>query len=267
MAADAVLLQTSDLRKRSAVNVCVTAEPQEERKTMTVGESRSRPRKQLDAGLFQPEIGSFRLHLAAEAKAAKTMRNYTEAVQWFAAAPPAPPDLLDQVGAGRTGQDIQRWMVWLLGRYSDAYASNQYRALQQFFKWWAAEEELPDPMARLRPPKVTEKLIPVFTSGELSALEKACAGRGVRPAPGRGDHRGVPGDRHPAGGAGRRSVTTQSTRGAATWTCGSGRSPCAARAARPGSSGSATRPPAAWTATSGSGPGTRRRGGRSCGWG
>src|ERR1022692_1549738 len=32
-------------------------------------------------------------------------------------------------------------------------------------------------MARLRPPRVTEKLIPVFTSGELSKLEKVCAGR------------------------------------------------------------------------------------------
>ncbi len=68
-------------------------------------------------------------------------------------------------------------MVWLLGRYSDSYASNQYRALQQFFKWWAGEEDLTDPMARLRPPRVTEKLIPVFTSGELSKLEKVCAGR------------------------------------------------------------------------------------------
>ena len=64
-----------------------------------------------------------------------------------------------------------------MGRYSHAYASNQYRALQQFFKWWAAEEELPDPMAGLRPPKVTDKLVPVFSSGELSALQKTCAGR------------------------------------------------------------------------------------------
>jgi hypothetical protein len=57
----------------------------------------------------------------------------TEAVQWLAAA-----HLLretsctdwDQV----CGQDIQRWMAWLLGRYSDSCASNQYRALQQFFR-------------------------------------------------------------------------------------------------------------------------------------
>ena len=66
----------------------------------------------------------------------------------------------------------------LLGRYSSAYASNQYRGLQQFFKWLAAEEDLPDPMTGLRPPKVTEKLVPVFSAAELSALERACAGRG-----------------------------------------------------------------------------------------
>jgi Phage integrase, N-terminal SAM-like domain len=89
--------------------------------------------KQLDAGGFQPEISSFGLSLAAEGKAAKTVRTYTEAVAWFAAA-----HLLTQTG--RTGweqvgkHDVQQWMVWLLDRYSAAYASNQFRALQQFFK-------------------------------------------------------------------------------------------------------------------------------------
>jgi hypothetical protein len=73
--------------------------------------------------------------------------------------------------------DVRRWMVWLLGLYSGAYASNQYRALQQFFKWLAEEEDLADPMARLHPPVVTEKLVPVFTSEELSKLGKACQGR------------------------------------------------------------------------------------------
>ena len=68
-------------------------------------------------------------------------------------------------------------MAWLLGRYSDAYASNQYRALQQFFKWLAAEDQLPDPMAGLAPPRVPDKLVPVFTPGELTRLERACAGR------------------------------------------------------------------------------------------
>ena len=68
-------------------------------------------------------------------------------------------------------------MAWLLERYSSAYASNQYRALQQFFKWLAAEDELPDPMAGLQPPHVSQKLVPVFTGQDLARLEQACAGR------------------------------------------------------------------------------------------
>ena len=76
-----------------------------------------------------------------------------------------------------SGHDVQRWPVHLLTRYSDAYASNQFLALQQFFRWLAEEEHLPDPMTRLRAPKVTEKLVTVFTSEELSALEKTCQGR------------------------------------------------------------------------------------------
>src|ERR1022692_1304042 len=96
------------------------------------------------------------------------------AVQWFAAR------LLQ---AGRTWweeasrQDVQEWIVWLLERYSAAYASNQYRALQQFFKWLAAEDEIPDPMAGLKPPGVPDKPVPVFAAGDLPRLERACAGR------------------------------------------------------------------------------------------
>ena len=52
---------------------------------MTKSLSRSRQPKQLDAGILQAEISSFALRLAAERKAAKTIRTYTEAVRWFAA--------------------------------------------------------------------------------------------------------------------------------------------------------------------------------------
>ena len=146
---------------------------------MTAPESCSGQTKPLDAGGFQPEISSFRLHLAAEGKAARTVRTYTEAVQWFAAA-----HLLRQ--GNRTGweevrkRDVQEWVAWLLGRYSAAYASNQYRALQQFFRWLAGEEEIPDPTAGLKPPRVPDKPVPVFTGDELSRLERACAGRGFQ---------------------------------------------------------------------------------------
>ena len=119
-------------------------------------------------------------------------------------------------------------------------------------------------MTRLRAPKVTVTAVPVFTSGELSELQKACQGRpfaarrdaaiiavltatGIRLS----ELAGIcchPGD--PA----RSDLDLHA-----------GRSGSAARAGRPGPSRSATRRPAAWTATCGPAPGTRRPGGRSCG--
>jgi len=149
-----------------------------DRKAVTMAAPRSRaPQrgKNLDAGVLQAEITSFQLRLAAEGKAAKTIRTYTEAVQWFAATRllPAGRSIWDQASS----QDVQEWIAWLLGRYSSAYASNQYRALQQFFKWLAAEENLPDPMAGLRPPLIPEKLVPVFTGDELAKVQQACTGR------------------------------------------------------------------------------------------
>jgi hypothetical protein len=136
---------------------------------MAAPQSRYRQPKQLDAGDLQPEISSFGLHLAAEGKAARTIRTYVEAVAWFAA------HLLRE--AGRIGweqvgkHDVQQWMVRLLDRYSAAYASNQFRALQQFFKWLAAEEEIGDPMAGLRPPHVPGRPVPVFAGGDLARSE------------------------------------------------------------------------------------------------
>jgi len=143
---------------------------------MTTLRPRCRQPKQLDAGILQAEISSFALRLAAEGKAAKTIRTYTEAVRWFAAT--SLPGHASRVSWEQvSSRDIQQWMTWLLDRYSSAYASNQYRALQQFFKWLAAEDELPDPMAGLQPPRVPDKLVPVFTPEELIRLDHACAGR------------------------------------------------------------------------------------------
>ena len=56
------------------------------REDMTAPQFGSRQPKRLDARGLQPEISSFRLYLAAEGKAATTVRTYTEAVRWFAAA-------------------------------------------------------------------------------------------------------------------------------------------------------------------------------------
>ena len=77
MALEGPLHNVSDLRERLSTDVCASAEPQEERRKMNVPQPGPRRRKPLNAGVFQPGIGSFRLHLAAEGKAAKTVRTYT----------------------------------------------------------------------------------------------------------------------------------------------------------------------------------------------
>jgi len=74
--------------------------------------------KQLGAGPFAVDVASFRLHLAAENKAAGTIRTYAEAALRFAAA-----HLLRETGKTRweqvSGQDVQRWTVRLLALYSE----------------------------------------------------------------------------------------------------------------------------------------------------
>ncbi|RAY13845.1 recombinase XerD [Actinomadura craniellae] len=146
--------------------------------------TRPRERKNLNAGVLQSEIDSFRLHLNSERKAEKTVRTYIEAAQWFAAHHLLrKPGQKAGLGAGKdewqdvNAEDIRRWMAWLLGRYSDSYANNQYRALQAFFKWWAKEEELPNPMDKLKPPTIDEKAVPFFTDEELKKLLRVSEGR------------------------------------------------------------------------------------------
>ena len=110
MALIALIVKFSDLWKRSRADACATAEPQEQRKTMTDPPPRPRRRKPLEAGPLAPEIGSFRLHLAAEGKAPKTVRACTGAVAWFAAA-----HLIPRTRCTRweevSSHDVQRWMV------------------------------------------------------------------------------------------------------------------------------------------------------------
>jgi site-specific recombinase XerD len=146
-------------------------------KTMLPPRRRPRVPKDLDAGPLEAEVGSFALHMAAEGKAPRTIRNYTEAVRWFAAA-----HVLSATDKRRWEEvdkaDIRRWTARLLGEYSTAYAGNQFRAVRRFLRWLAIEDDRPDPVRGLRAPAVKVTLVSVFTSEELSALRRACQGRG-----------------------------------------------------------------------------------------
>ena len=162
------------VRKSRNSDSMISREPPDERETTAVAKRRRRKPRQLDAGPFAADVASFGLHLAAGNKAAGSIRICTGAPLWFAARLLREADKTrwEQVGA----QDVRQWIAWLLGSYSEAYARQQYRSLRQFFRWLAAEDQVPDPMAGLRAPAVRDKPVPFFTSVELSELEQACRG-------------------------------------------------------------------------------------------
>ena len=133
------------LRKHGIPDTAVVPGPGEQSKTILPPLRRPRVPKDLDTGPLEAEVGSFALHLAAEGKAPRTIRNYTEAVRWFAAA-----YVLPETGKRRWQDidkaDLRRWTVRLLGEYSTAYAGNQFRAVRRFLRWLAVEEDRPDPV-------------------------------------------------------------------------------------------------------------------------
>jgi len=124
-------------------------------------------------------IRAFELSLRAKRRAAKTLVTYLGAARkmatWLAA-----NGITDFAEVRKSV--LESYMVWLLNDartpqgkpYESGYANNQYRAIQQFWKWWAAEEELPDPMARMSPPTITDKVVPVLEDSDLTALIKGC---------------------------------------------------------------------------------------------
>jgi site-specific recombinase XerD len=111
-----------------------------------------------------PIVRDFALALVAEGKKPKTIRTYTDAATWVQKAQGV--DDWSQVRKSHGRSHI----AFVLHGHSAAYASNQFRALQQFFKFIEAEEDIKNPMSSMKPPTVPQKLIPSspMTSGRSS---------------------------------------------------------------------------------------------------
>jgi site-specific recombinase XerD len=77
-----------------------------------------------------------------------------------------------------TRTDIKAYVIWMKETarkrngepFSEGYINNQFRALQQFYKWLAEDEGRANPTAGMTPPKIHEKLVPVVGDAEIEAL-------------------------------------------------------------------------------------------------
>lgn len=131
--------------------------------------------------MFEPEIKSFARFLRSENKSSNTVRIYTDAAERFSRFLADHAGTDDTPPAGTwddvTRDHIRAWMVSILDTHAAGYANNQYRALQQFLRWYSAEEGVPNPMAGMSPPMIPEKPMPVLREEELRALLRACEGK------------------------------------------------------------------------------------------
>jgi len=121
------------------------------------------------------QIASFGRWLRFENKSEKTITIYVAAAT----------KLSGWLGSERHVRDwamvepehIRDFIISILDTRSAGYASNLFRALQQLAKWYSREEDVPNPMANMRPPMLPEQETPVLRTDELKALLKSCEGK------------------------------------------------------------------------------------------
>jgi site-specific recombinase XerD len=114
---------------------------------------------------------SFERYLRAGNKSPRTIETYLEALGGFAAYLAATSGRpLDRARR----EDVEAWIAVLLERWKPSTAHN--RGLHAFYRW-LEEEDLPSPMAKMKPSAVPDQPIPILTEPRLRALFAVCAGR------------------------------------------------------------------------------------------
>lgn len=125
-------------------------------------------------GTLEMEIASFGRWLDYENKSKNTVAIYVGAARKFAVwlAEQSVPTWSEV-----TREHIRDWIISILEARSAGYANNLYRALQQFWKWWAEENDAANPMTGMKPPMLPEQATPVLRDDQLKALLKSCDGK------------------------------------------------------------------------------------------
>jgi len=122
------------------------------------------------------QLSRFRRHLMAENRAADTRTDYIRSVERLAG-------YLKEQGmplnpASLTREHVEAFIVAILEQWQPATAAFYFRSLQQYFKWLVDEGEIKaSPMARMKVPRVPEKLVPIPKDDAVAVLLKVCSGQ------------------------------------------------------------------------------------------
>jgi site-specific recombinase XerD len=117
---------------------------------------------------------SFERHLRAKNLSDGTVASYLVGARQFTAFLEPRGRELEEA----TRADLEAFIADLLSRRSPATASTRYKQLQALYRWLEDEEEIAvNPMARMKPPIVPDKPVPVVPEDALRRLLAACAGK------------------------------------------------------------------------------------------
>jgi site-specific recombinase XerD len=117
-------------------------------------------------------IRSFERHLRALNRSERTIATYLIGLRQADAFLRAHGTTLEAA----TRADLEAFMAELLGRRAPSTAAT-YKVLKLLYAWLVEEEELAaDPMARLRPPIVPDKPVPIVPADALKRLFAVCGG-------------------------------------------------------------------------------------------
>lgn len=116
-------------------------------------------------------INAYERDLKIRNRSPRTAQNYRETLLQLS----EHVDGADLLELSRT--EVEGYILHVLETRSAASASGRYRALRAFYNWAVREELVPvSPMAKMTPPKVVEKPIPVVPDEALKILLAECSG-------------------------------------------------------------------------------------------
>jgi site-specific recombinase XerD len=140
---------------------------------MTNVQRKSRP---APAAELADMLRDFERSLRAERKSPKTILAYMSVGQAFGSylhTEGLPTDVTEI-----EREHVERYINSLIDRsLKDTTVASHYRCLQQIFRYLEEDDVIErSPMAKMRPPKMGEVLVPTLSSAEVKALLNACMG-------------------------------------------------------------------------------------------
>lgn len=124
-------------------------------------------------------IESWEIDLRARNRAPKTVTTYLSAARLLTAYLAWQHEITEARAIQKI--HVEGFVIDQLSRNKASSASVRYRAVQQWFKWMLAEDEIDeDPTARMSPPTVPEVEVPVLSVEEVRALLAACEEKPAR---------------------------------------------------------------------------------------